>query len=265
LAARKQRRLRKRVAVAIAVLLLIPAFFGLYLYCCVIPKHAVTSLRNGYVETSFEDGQVRYAFVPAMPDDWAPLETVSNDARSAIMVAEDWRFYRHPGFDVVEIYYALTDAVRERKRPRGASTIPQQVAKNLFLSSEYSVWRKIKEVAIAVYSVRALPKDKILEVYLNTIEYGEGLYGIANASKYYFGKEPSELTLKEGAFLAMLLPNPKLYSQSYHDNALTPRASETISRILETMQLLEYLSEEEYEHQLDASLTFRQRHDAVAP
>lgn len=133
----------------------------------------------------------------------------------------------------------------EGKRVRGASTISQQLAKNLFTDGDRSYLRKIKELIATVILERALSKERILELYLNVIEYGEGIYGIEAAAKHYFKKSASELNTKEGAFLAMLLPNPKRYSQSFRERKLTEYAEETINKILDKMAVAKYISKEE--------------------
>lgn len=244
-------------AAVLCVALLMATGLFLYIYFGIIPRDDIALLKDGYVAASYGNGAVRYEIVAARPEAWTSLDALSRETRAAFLTSEDWRFYHHAGFDVIEIKNALIEAVREGKRPRGASTIPQQIAKNLFLSRDYSVRRKLKELAIAMYMDGVLPKDRILEIYMNIVEFGEGIYGITHAAEFYFGKSPAGLTPKEAAFLAMLLPNPKANSQSYRDRSLTPKAEAAISSSLATMHRLGYLSEHEWQQQLAAPMQFR--------
>jgi len=181
----------------------------------------------------------------AVPDDWTAVTQVSKVALGAIVVSEDWAFYQHNGFDANQMKLALEEDIEKKRFARGASTITQQVAKNVFLDSDKNILRKIKELIIAVQLEKSLKKNKILEIYLNIAEWGEGLFGIRAASRHYFGKHPSELSPKEGAFLAMLLPSPKRYSQSFRDKRLTQYATRTVDSILEKMAQAKYISEED--------------------
>lgn len=233
------------------------AFAGC-LYLWGVPRDEVDSLAEGYVDTTYANGRVEYAFVPEAPEGWVRVRDIARELRPAILVSEDRRFYHHAGFDALELRNALLESLRENTRLRGASTIPQQLAKNLFLTHERSLARKVRELAIALYMDRHIAKDKILEVYLNVIEYGEGVYGIGDASQLYFGKRPADLSAAEAAFLAMLLPNPKENSQSYRDNALTPEAREKVEELLMVMHRMGFLTDQEYQRELETPLAFRQ-------
>ncbi len=138
--------------------------------------------------------------------DWADLENISPAMRLAVVAAEDQRFPQHDGFD----FAAIEKAVREARRggPRGASTISQQVAKNLFLWPERSWLRKGLEVYFTVAIETLWPKRRILEVYLNVAELGDGVYGVDAAARRYFGVPPSRLSAYQAALLAAVLPNP---------------------------------------------------------
>lgn len=179
------------------------------------------------------------------PASWVGLSEVSKAALGAIVVSEDWAFYQHKGYDPNQIKEALNKDMAKGKFARGASTITQQVAKNLFLNSEKNIMRKAKELFLAIKLEEKFKKPKILEAYLNIAEFGEDLYGIGAASNFYFNKPASELSAKEGAFLAMLLPSPKRYSQSFRAKQLTRYASKTVGDILEKMVQAQYLTEEQ--------------------
>ncbi len=139
---------------------------------------------------------------------WTKLPKISPHLLRAVIVAEDGNFYSHRGVDIAELGAALQEAISEFEFPRGASTITQQLAKNLYLSESYNPLRKIKEVLIAKRLERQLGKKRILEIYLNIIEWGVGIFGISSASRHYFGITPNELSIEQSAFLAALIPNP---------------------------------------------------------
>jgi len=141
---------------------------------------------------------------------WVPLARVSPELPIALVAAEDQKFPRHHGFDVAAIADAIGDA-EDGERLRGASTISQQTAKNLFLWNGHSFVRKGIEAGFTVLLELSWPKRRILEVYLNIAEFGDGIYGAAAASEAYFGKAPSALTAHEAALLAAVLPNPRRY------------------------------------------------------
>lgn len=178
------------------------------------------------------------------PAGWVRLAEVSSAAMGAVIVSEDWAFYQHKGYDASQIKEAVLDDL-EGGRLRGASTITQQVVKNVFLSKEKTLWRKLKELLLAVRLEKAVTKSRILEIYLNIAEWGDGIYGIRAAAQYYFGKTPAQLTPKEGAFLAMLLPSPKRYSQSFKSRQLTDYARKSMGSILEKMTQARYITEEQ--------------------
>ena len=141
---------------------------------------------------------------------WTPLERVSADLPIALVAAEDQKFPLHHGFDVEAIADAIEDA-EDGERMRGASTISQQTAKNLFLWNGHSFVRKGFEVYFTVLLELTWSKRRILEVYLNIAEFGDGIYGAAAASEAYFHKPVSALNSHEAALLAAVLPNPKKY------------------------------------------------------
>lgn len=138
--------------------------------------------------------------------DWPQLGTA---APLAVMAAEDQKFPDHFGFDVASIQDAVSKKI-EGQGLRGASTITQQVAKNLFLWPGRSLLRKSIEAWITVLIELSWSKQRILEVYLNIVEFGPGIYGVPEASRIYFGKNPKQLTAAEAALLAAVLPNPNV-------------------------------------------------------
>ena len=142
--------------------------------------------------------------------DWVPWSRISRHAAVAVIAAEDQKFMLHDGFDFEQIEKAMSDAQRGR-RLRGASTISQQVAKNLFLWPGQSWLRKGLEAWFTVWIEFLWPKQRILEVYLNSAQFGRGLWGVQAAGRAYFGKDAAGLTRAESALLAAVLPSPTRY------------------------------------------------------
>jgi len=139
---------------------------------------------------------------------WVSLERVPRHVVNAVVVAEDGTFFTHGGVDWFEVRASIEKDIRERRAARGGSTITQQVAKNLFLSTSKDPVRKVKELLITFLLERELSKERILEIYLNIVEWGPGIFGIDAAAESYFGKPASALTLDEGARLAAVIPSP---------------------------------------------------------
>ena len=141
---------------------------------------------------------------------WVPWERISKNAALAVIAAEDQKFLEHDGFDFEAIGKAVDDAQRGR-RLRGASTISQQVSKNLFLWGGQNWFRKGLEVWFTVWIEFLWPKERILEVYLNSAQFGRGIWGVEAASRTYFGKGAARLDRNEAALLAAVLPSPTRY------------------------------------------------------
>jgi monofunctional biosynthetic peptidoglycan transglycosylase len=181
----------------------------------------------------------------ARPSGWVTLGEISKVAVGAIVVSEDWAFYQHKGYDAKQIKEAIKEDWEEGRFARGASTITQQVVRNVYLDKDKNLWRKAKEFYLAIRIEQRTGKKKILETYLNIAEWGEGVFGINAASRKYFDKAPAQLTAREGAFLAMLLPSPKRYGQSFRAKKLTEYAHRTVEDILDKMVRARYLTEEE--------------------
>jgi membrane carboxypeptidase/penicillin-binding protein len=140
---------------------------------------------------------------------WRALDAFGPALQRAVLEAEDDRFFQHHGFDLDHIRRAVAADLSSRKFSRGASTLTQQLVKNLFLSGERTAARKLEEAVLTWRTEQVLSKRRILELYLNLVELGPGIYGFAEASERYFGKEPDQLSLDEAAQLAALLPAPR--------------------------------------------------------
>jgi len=143
---------------------------------------------------------------------WISLKSISMNLKNAVVTAEDPNFYTHQGLDFYNIKIAFEENWEEKKIVRGASTITQQLMKNLYLNPSQTPLRKWKEAILAIRVERCVEKDRILEIYLNVIEWGESTYGIEAAARKYFGKPASSLNLAEAALLAAMIPNPGIQS-----------------------------------------------------
>lgn len=200
--------------------------------------------------------KVEYEFREKAPAYWVRLDQISSYGKWAIILSEDWGFYDHQGVDFDELKKAIDESVKERRLVRGASTISQQVVKNVFLSSSRSIIRKIHELILTQKMEKAVPKKKILETYFNIVEFGPKIYGIRNASYHYFKKHPSALNPREAAFLAMLLPSPKRYYVSYQKRKLTRFARSRIKAILLKMRWGRIITEEQRQAWIQAKFAW---------
>ena len=178
---------------------------------------------------------------------WTPYGVLPPALKKAVVASEDANFFSHEGVDYEAIREAIKTDLRKGKFVRGGSTITQQVAKNLFLTREKTLIRKVKEFVLARRMDDALSKSRILELYLNAVELGPMVYGIGHAAHYYFGKHPSALTVRECAFLASMLPGPKVYNPYRKMDRVMKRSD----RILRRMVAARMISREEY----DAAMT----------
>ena len=186
--------------------------------------------------------------------DWVPMSSISDYAIAAVISSEDTSFYSHQGVDYHELKEAIKKDLKEKKWARGASTLTQQVVKNVYLTQEKTVTRKFREILWAGELEKSLSKSQILCFYLNMAEWAPGIYGIKGAARHYFQKPAAELTAKESAFLAMLLPSPWRYHIYYVTKEITPWAQKRIERILTVMNKMGYLDENEYQGALAENL-----------
>jgi monofunctional biosynthetic peptidoglycan transglycosylase len=163
---------------------------------------------------------------------WTPVGSIPPEMKWGVILAEDANFYEHEGVDVTALKNAIKYDLEKKSLARGASTITQQVAKNLFLTREKTITRKIKEVILARRMEQELTKGRIIELYLNVVELGPMVYGIGHGARYYFGKPPSQLTPRECAFLAAMLPGPRVAYNPYKHVSRVMKRSDMILGLL---------------------------------
>jgi monofunctional biosynthetic peptidoglycan transglycosylase len=162
---------------------------------------------------------------------WVSLGRISPYLVKAVLIAEDDKFWKHEGFDYESIQKAIEKDLQAGRFKFGGSTISQQLARNLYLSPEKSLLRKAAEAVLTWKMERTLPKKRILEIYLNVAEWGEGIFGAEAAARHYFGKSARDLGPQEAARLAAVLPNPRKYNPAGEQKYVVNRAR-SIYRIL---------------------------------
>jgi monofunctional biosynthetic peptidoglycan transglycosylase len=163
--------------------------------------------------------------------EWIPLNRIPRHVIDAVIVAEDGTFFTHGGVDWFEVQESVRKDLEKGRAVRGASTITQQLAKNLFLSTSKDPVRKLKELLITVLMEQALTKQRILELYLNEIEWGRGIFGIEAASETYFGRSAAMLSLDEAARLAAVIPSPLVHRPDAESRYVTRRKMIVLGRM----------------------------------
>jgi monofunctional glycosyltransferase len=162
---------------------------------------------------------------------WVPYSKISPHLKHAVIAAEDTKFPRHDGFDWDGIRKAYEKNMREGEVVSGGSTITQQLAKNLLLSGDRAWWRKAQEAAITVIIELLMHKRRILELYLNVAEWGEGVFGAEAAARHHFGVSAAVLSPVQAARLAAMLPSPRSYAPGQHTSYLDRRTATIMARM----------------------------------
>lgn len=181
--------------------------------------------------------------------EYVSLDKISPFLRWAIITSEDGSFYNHRGFDLDGIRYAMTCNIKEKRFARGGSTISQQLVKNLYLNRNKNITRKFEEFLIVwmIENNAIVSKDRMLEIYLNIIEWGPNVYGVKDASHFYFNKKPNELSLQEALFLAYIVPRPTKFKWVFEDeNHLKPFMLNSFEFVSQKMLNRGYITENDY-------------------
>ena len=202
------------------------------------------------------DGSEREVDVREGSESFTALDQISPYMIAAVMTTEDGGFWKHKGFITSQFRAALRRNLEAGKIRLGASTITMQMVKNVLLSHERTLSRKLQEVFLTWYVEQALTKQRIMELYLNVIEFGPGVYGVTRAASHYFGKAPLDLTPPEAAYLALMLPSPVRRHVNYCEGALTPVFQAKLGRLLSIMHSRGRLDPETYEQWKDTGVTF---------
>ncbi|MDR1725169.1 MAG: monofunctional biosynthetic peptidoglycan transglycosylase [Bacteroidales bacterium] len=220
----KVRRFFKILLWGILIYVSISIFLTL-IYTFVNPPVTILMIQRTIEQTFSKNREVR------LKKDWVDIKDISPQMIRAVVAAEDCNFTKHNGFDFSAIKRAQKDAERRNKAPRGASTITQQMCKNVFLWNHRSYFRKGLEAYYTVLTEFIWSKERIMEVYLNVIEFGDGIYGVEAASQYYFGKSAKRLTKREAAMLAATLPSPLKKNPKQKTSYYNSRVSLIIHRM----------------------------------
>jgi hypothetical protein len=212
---------------------------------------AIARLRGDFIFNSAEgSGPQRPIDVSPASPDFIALRDVPPLFVRTLLLAEDAGFYGHRGIDLRELPKALLTDWSRGRAARGASTITQQLAKNLFLSRDKQLGRKLEELAITFLLESALGKDRILEIYLNIIEWGPNLRGLRPAARFYFGREPQALSPAEMAFLVAIIPGPIKYQSSFAHGTPGPGLRLLIDELLGKLHSEDAIGEDEYQRAL---------------
>jgi membrane peptidoglycan carboxypeptidase len=188
---------------------------------------------------------------------WTPLAAMSRYLPVAVLMTEDGGVFRRKGFNEAQIQFAVRTDLRERRFARGASTMTMQLAKNLFLTRDKVLARKLEEVILTKYLSERFTENDILELYLNVIEFGPDIYGAAAAARAFYGKSPAALTLAESLYLAAILPSPvKFYAMKQSGN-VPPYWMAAIQHLMDLAHTSHLISDEELEEGKGESIAFR--------
>lgn len=221
-------------------------YFGIYLVALILPKLNLNKTNNYYLY------DINDNIYDTSSNNWVSLDEISPNLIKATISIEDKNFYKHKGFDFLRIIKAFYNNIRSNKVMEGASTITQQYAKNLYLNFDKTFKRKIEEAWLTLRIETHYTKDEILEGYLNTINYG-GVFGIENASLYYFSKSSKDLTLAEASILAGIPKSPNNYEPINNGE----RARDRQLTVLNSMVKNKYITEEEKEIAYNTQLVYQ--------
>ena len=221
------RSLKGKIA---TVLFLLFFFYQLWVLLHILLWTVVNPSDSAFMERRLEHLQEKDEKA-TLRHQWVNYNQISIHIKQAVIAAEDAKFIDHEGFDWEGIEKAYEKNKRRKKIVAGGSTISQQLAKNLFLSNQRTPWRKIEETIITLMLETILSKQRILEIYLNVIEWGNNVYGIEAASQRYFSAHAKELNSFQSAKLASMIPNPKYYERHQDSSGLIERSGIILSRM----------------------------------
>ena len=218
-------------------------------------KEAIVTLKDGGVVLLDRNDDPFFTLYDAKNREIVPLEDISEYAQKAVISSEDQEFYNHAGFSITGVARSAITNLTAGEVRQGGSTLTQQLVKNVLLSSERTLWRKYQEIILAIELDRRFSKDEILEMYLNTVYFGEGAFGIQRAAEVYFGKDAKDLTIAESAMMAAVLPAPSALSPISGNKESAVKRQRTV---LKLMLDEGYITQEEYEDAIEETLDFTQ-------
>ncbi len=256
---------RKRLiiggSIVVAFLLLTPVITYAYYAHDISNRERLMNRNNTGIVIRDRHGKIFYEQGTMSTNDHVPLNQISDYVEHGLIASEDQEFYSHPGFSVRGIARAMyADVIHKSATAYGGSTITQQLVKNKLLSSNKNYFRKYQEVAMAVAVERKYSKDQILDMYLNSVYFGEGAFGIADAAQVYFGKKPADLTLAESSILIGLLPAPSAYSPLSGNEKL---AKEQQDGVLAHMVEAKYITADQMQQAQAQQLVYAESHPST--
>ncbi len=250
--------MKKTLLAALGAFVLVVLFLALWVVRTLSDLPDVTALkryrpaaasevldRNGALLAHYYDRKFRI---------WAPIASIPDSVIQGVVTAEDDTFFGHQGINYKAVWEALRHDVQKKRFARGGSTITQQMIKNVLLSKEKTLTRKLREFVLARRAEEVLTKRQILEIYLNEVEWGENIYGIEAASRFYFDKHASELLTHEAVLLAGMLPNPRYYNPYKRMD----KARQRQEQVLFNMFQAKLITQDEYGQAKDAPVTLRE-------
>jgi penicillin-binding protein 1A len=251
--------MKKFLFAGLALLLLCVLMLGVWVAAVLSHLPDVSTLKHyrpaAAAEVLDKDGRIITEYFDRKFRIWVPISSLPDTVIHAVTTAEDDTFFEHKGVNYKATWDALVHDFQKRRLARGGSTITQQMIKNVFLTKEKTVTRKLREYVLARRAEEILTKRQILQIYLNEVEWGDNVYGIEAASRFYFGKHASDLTIAEAALLAGMLPNPHYYNPFKR----LDKAKDRQHRVLANMVQARLISEDEYQTALQSDLELRKQ------
>ncbi len=244
----------------IALLIFIPIATYLYFASDLTSKENIMNANQQGILLTDRNDKPFFTFYQAKNKKIIPFSDIPENVQHAVIATEDKDFYNHPGFSIRAIIRAVLSDVKEERLAYGASTITQQLAKNALLSQNKNFLRKYQEIVLAAEIERRFNKNEILEMYLNTVYFGEGAFGVEGAAKSYFGKSAKDLTLAESALLAGILPAPSALSPISGDR---DRAFQKQKIVLQKMLEQKYITAEQKELAQTQTIRFNPIHETL--
>lgn len=249
--------MRRAVTILLLVILLLPLLLWSKIILLDIPTlRYFNPSTSSYIESSKRKPDLH----------WTSFEDIPLFLRQAVVVAEDARFYEHHGIDFSALKQALKVNFKKNRYARGGSTITMQLARNLYLSPNKTLFRKLRELILSAYMEQLLSKERILECYLNVIEFGPSVFGAENAAQYYFHKSLQSLSREELAFLVAIIPSPRKWGRLPAGTYVQKRMNTIIARAgYKQSSADEFLvdDEDELDYTEDELETFSQEQEEV--
>jgi membrane peptidoglycan carboxypeptidase len=254
------------IGIMLIILLIIPIVTYAYFAGDLKDKETITNRSKTGLTLLDADGRTFFTFYHAKEVTYIPLSDMPTSVQNAVIAAEDRDFYNNPGFSITGMARAFTRNFMAGRIVEGGSTISQELVKNALLSSHRNFLRKYQELVLATELNRRFNKQDILEMYLNSVYFGEGAFGIENASKAYFGIHAKDLTLGQSALLIGLLPAPSAYSPLSNDDTNAKRRQKIVlSQMVEEKYITQEQADAAYKTELIYNTTPKEETNILAP